>query len=456
MRTFKRILSIIAMAGLFLTFVGSSSKAQQIITYQGLAQSSGTALTGPHNVALAIYADSIGGSAIYSESQTGIAFTNGLFNIDIGTNPANPLPIFQAGNYSGSVPAPNYFLGVTIDGGNELTPRSKLGAAPTSFSSRFADSARVAGNSSLPSGAIVAFPNNSAHAGYTYTGTELIAGGGAWSAGTAMPVGQTTAGCAVVNGLIYVIGGFYGSQNNNQIYNPSANTWSTGAVLPVAQNSPVSAAVNGLIYVIGGTNGSQNNNQIYNPIANTWTTGVAMPVGQYTATSAVVNGLIYVIGGANGNQNNVQIYNPVANTWSAGAVMPVGQYYATSAVVNGLIYMFGGANGNNNLEIYNPGTNTWSTGQVLPDGQTTASSAVVSGLIYVVGGFYGGQNNVQIYNPSTNTWSTGAVMPVGEDYAMSAAVNGLIYVIGGGSGSQNSNQIYTPGPQVVEYFFTVN
>jgi N-acetylneuraminic acid mutarotase len=454
MRTFERILSIIAIAGLVLTFAASSSKAQQIITYQGLAQSNGTALNGSHNVALAIYTDSTGGVAKYQESQLGVTFTNGLFNIEIGTNPANPLPIFQAGNYSGSIPAPNYFLGISIDGGQELTPRSKLGTSPTSFSSRFADSARVAGNGSLPSGAIVAFPNNSARAGYTYTGAEQIIPGGAWSNGTAMPVGQGTATSAVVNGLIYVIGGFYGSQNNNQIYNPVANTWSTGAVLPVAQNAPVSAVVNGLIYVIGGTNGSQNNNQIYNPVTNTWTTGAAMPVGQYTATSAVVNGLIYVIGGASGSQNNVQIYNPVANSWSTGAVMPVGQYYATSAVVNGLIYVIGGGNGNMNNQIYNPASNTWSQGAVLPVGQTTATSTVVNGLIYVIGGYYGGQNN-QIYNPVANTWSTGAVLPVGEDYAMSAVVGGQIYVIGGANGNTNV-QIYTPGPQVVEYFFTVN
>jgi trimeric autotransporter adhesin len=131
---------------LLIALAPSSSTAQQIITYQGLATTNSTPLSGAHNVTLAIYADSIGGTALYTESQFNVPFSNGLFNIEIGTNPANPLPIFDAGSYNASVrPAPNYFLGISVDGAAELTPRSKLGTSPTAWSSRFADSSRAAG-----------------------------------------------------------------------------------------------------------------------------------------------------------------------------------------------------------------------------------------------------------------------------------------------------------------------
>lgn len=128
-----------------LPFFASSSFAQQVISYQGDASSNGTPLTGAHSVTLSIYSDSTGGTALYQETQTGVAFSSGIFNVLIGSNTANPLPLFNAGNYSGSSAAPDYFLGVSIDAGAELTPRSKLGASPTSWSSRFADSARTAG-----------------------------------------------------------------------------------------------------------------------------------------------------------------------------------------------------------------------------------------------------------------------------------------------------------------------
>ena len=95
---------------------------------------------------LSIYSDSTGGTALYQETQSGVAFTGGIFNVLIGSNKTNPLPIFDAGDITGTVrPAPDYFLGIAIDAGAELTPRSKLGASPTAWSSRFADSARTAG-----------------------------------------------------------------------------------------------------------------------------------------------------------------------------------------------------------------------------------------------------------------------------------------------------------------------
>ena len=148
MITTKRILSLMAVAcGLVLTFAASSSKAQQVISYQGSLTQNSTPLQGAHSVTLAIYTISTGGTAIYSETQSAVTFTTGLFNVLIGSDKTNPLPIFDVGSYSGAPrPAPDYFLGISIDAGAELTPRSKLGAAPTAWSSRFADSARIAGS----------------------------------------------------------------------------------------------------------------------------------------------------------------------------------------------------------------------------------------------------------------------------------------------------------------------
>ncbi len=481
-----------AVAVLGLLLAASASRAQQVISYQGLAQSNGTPLTGSHNLAIGIYADSTGGTAMYTESQYGVAFVGGLFNIEIGTNKANPLPIFQAGNYSGSVPAPDYFLGISIDGNPELMPRSKLGAAPTAWSSRFADSARLAGTattaltattainlapagnagqvltsngasvptwqnaSGVPSGAIVTFGDSGVHSGYSFTGFtgSIPVGGDSWSTGTASPAAQSDMISAVVNGKIYVIGGDAGITTNNKIYDPVTDSWSTGAALPVGQYMMAGAVVNGKIYVIGGLGGSQNNNQIYDPVTNTWSTGAPLPVAQSYMTSAVVKGKIYVLGGSTNGGSNY-IYDPNSNMWTSGAMLPVGQFTLTSAVVNGKIYVIGGANGiQNNNQIYDPDSNTWSTGRELPVGQSEMTSSVVNGKIYVMGGLGGSENNNQIYDPVANTWSIGAVLPAAQYGMVSAVVNGKIYVIGGRLGSGNNNQIYTPG--LTLYYFTKN
>ena len=97
----------------------SSSRAQQVISYQGVVTQNGTPLSNSHSVRVSIYTAATGGTAIYTETQS-LPFTDGIFNDLIGT--VTPLPTFASGT--------SYYVGVSIDGGAELTPRSQLGAAP--------------------------------------------------------------------------------------------------------------------------------------------------------------------------------------------------------------------------------------------------------------------------------------------------------------------------------------
>ncbi len=304
----------------------------------------------------------------------------------------------------------------------------------------------------LPSGAVIAFGDNGAHAGYTATGYTSIAGV-IWSAGVSLPVGQGEMVSEVVNGKIYVIGGGYGSQNNNQIYDPATNTWSVGAALPVPQYGMVSAVVNGKIYVIGGWNGGHNNNQIYDPGTDSWSTGRALPVGQDLMSSAVVSGKIYVLGGNLGTQNYNQIYDPGTDSWSTGAALPVGQVEGTSIAVNGKIYVIGAWYGNSN-QIYDPVANSWSTGAAPPVAETNMTSAVVNGKIYVIGGSAGSNNANQIYDPVANTWSSSSLLPVGQFSMVSPVVGSNIFVIGGDLGTHDNNQIFNQGP--ILFYFSKN
>jgi N-acetylneuraminic acid mutarotase len=107
---------------------------------------------------------------------------------------------------------------------------------------------------------------------------------------------------SVVNGIIYVIGGYNGAVlSTNEAYDPATNTWTTKASMPTARDALTSSVVNGIIYVIGGYNGAYlSTNEAYDPATNTWTTKASMPTARRWLTSSVVNGIIYVIGGYNG------------------------------------------------------------------------------------------------------------------------------------------------------------
>ena len=84
-----------------------------------------------------------------------------------------------------------------------------------------------------------------------------------WSLGAATPTLLQEGAAAATAGVnapkrIYVMGvskEFAVPSKQNYVYDPQANSWNTGAPLPTARYSPAIAVVNDLLYVIGGATG---------------------------------------------------------------------------------------------------------------------------------------------------------------------------------------------------------
>jgi len=112
------------------------------MNYQGvLKDDDGNPLDGSHELTLTIYryspAIGIGWQAVYSETQT-VEVNDGLFNVIIGdSTPLNPgvfggLEGLMAPSREG-----NLELGIRVDGGTELTPRTKLLPVPYAFRAEY-------------------------------------------------------------------------------------------------------------------------------------------------------------------------------------------------------------------------------------------------------------------------------------------------------------------------------
>jgi N-acetylneuraminic acid mutarotase len=95
-----------------------------------------------------------------------------------------------------------------------------------------------------------------------------------WSLAASLPVASSYASAAVTQGnmakeAIYYIGGYTGNQYSSQvrIYTPENNSWSTTQDMPTARAYLGVAVVNDLIYAIGGFNGEWlSTNEIYTPL----------------------------------------------------------------------------------------------------------------------------------------------------------------------------------------------
>jgi len=113
-------------AAAFPTLVAAAPNYQ--INYQGkLANTSGAAVAdGGYDIVFRLYTVSSGGSAIWTESQTGaneVTVTNGLFSTMLGSVTSLASVDFNQ----------TLYLGVTVEADSEMAPRKILGAVPAAF-----------------------------------------------------------------------------------------------------------------------------------------------------------------------------------------------------------------------------------------------------------------------------------------------------------------------------------
>ena len=129
-----------------------------------------------------------------------------------------------------------------------------------------------------------------------------------WSSKAPMPTARAELTAGVVNGILYVIGGRTGggasasvSVGTVEAYDPTTDTWTTRAAMPTPRQDATVGVVNGTIYVVGGFSASSgsvlNTVEAYNPIADAWTTKQAMPTARSFLSGGVVGGVLFAVGG---------------------------------------------------------------------------------------------------------------------------------------------------------------
>jgi N-acetylneuraminic acid mutarotase len=264
---------------------------------------------------------------------------------------------------------------------------------------------------------------------------------------------------AVVNNRIIVIGGNLPPNGSLAVeeYDPATNTWAVLTPMPSGRHSPAIGVINGKVYVCGGWGGSVLNTLLeYDRAGNSWTAKTPMTTAREHVFGAVVSGKFYVIGGGVGAASwypDNEMYDPVGNAWTTKTPMSVARQYALAVAVNGKIYVIGGNVSGGALtptvEEYDPVGNAWTTKTPMPIARDRAAGAALDGKIYVLGGAW--TNVVQVYDVAGDSWTTHTASAMGTDNddATGAAVNGRLYLIGGNNtgyvGQANVYEGYVPG-----------
>ncbi|XP_077500847.1 uncharacterized protein LOC144111423 isoform X2 [Amblyomma americanum] len=222
-------------------------------------------------------------------------------------------------------------------------------------------------------------------------------------------------GLVALDGLIYMIGGFDGSQCFNCVrcFNPLAHRWTERACMHVARCYVSVAVLDGKIYALGGYDGDRRTNtaERYDPALNTWTLIAEMNDQRSDACATVVDSKVYIVGGFTGQQvlNTAEYYDPKVNVWTYIRAMTMPRSGVRVINYQDTVYVLGGFNGTNRLstgEKYDHLRDRWLE---LPNMHTPRSNfavAVLDDLLFAIGGFNGTTTvpYVECYDARTNGW----------------------------------------------------
>ena len=123
MHDFNRCFTALVSFIVLLLFAQPGHAQDPIIGYQGvLTDAMGTPLSdGSHSLSFSLFDAATGGVALWSETQT-VTTQQGVFTAQLGRATALTLPFDR-----------QYWLGIRVDGGAELAPRTVLTMAPYAF-----------------------------------------------------------------------------------------------------------------------------------------------------------------------------------------------------------------------------------------------------------------------------------------------------------------------------------
>jgi N-acetylneuraminic acid mutarotase len=175
-----------------------------------------------------------------------------------------------------------------------------------------------------------------------------------WTTKSPMPTARVCHHASVVDGMIYVMGGSDASAPDDrshvrtvEVYDPATDTWTQKGNMPVSRAAGFSSVVDGKIYLMGGYSRSPRVDE-YDPSTNSWTAKSEMPTPRRSLSTSALDGMIYAIGGyvpgVSGHPGvaTVEVYDPATDTWTTAPDMPTRRFGLRTSVVNGKIYVIGG------------------------------------------------------------------------------------------------------------------
>eukprot|EP00080_Pristionchus_pacificus_P004484 PDM64504.1 BTB And C-terminal Kelch domain containing protein [Pristionchus pacificus] len=243
-----------------------------------------------------------------------------------------------------------------------------------------------------------------------------------WTKSTSAKKLRTLNTATVADQKIYRINGLTSHTDDCEFLDTATNEWKLVPGNYNKRKQGATAVINGIIYVIGGVlpNSSiiQTSMEAYNPVSQEWKSLAPMRENRVCPAVCVLNGKLYVFGGHGntGDLSDGECYDPENNRWDSIRSMNHKRCAFSAAAFNGQIYVVGGYDGSDilqDVDRYDPVTDSWTSLKNMNYGRALASLVVSCGKIFAVGGLsqvkpshilHNALPSVEMYHPETDSW----------------------------------------------------
>jgi N-acetylneuraminic acid mutarotase len=269
----------------------------------------------------------------------------------------------------------------------------------------------------------------------------------------------------VVNGKLYVIGGYFNAsiKTTAQVasYDPANDKWTTLSDMPEKLTHSGTTSDGNFIYLAGGYIGDWQGVATpvtrhvwrYDTSTDAWTSMLSLPANRAAGALVRVGRKLHFFGGLDSRKRDkgehwvLDLRKPTK--WTSADAMPNPRNHLGAIETGGKIYAIGGQHdldedtGNDSaVNAYDVVTGKWSAVKSLPrvTSHTHNSTFAMGGKVVIVGGSTAAStalSQVMEYDPSSNKWRQLGDLPVPLSACVADLLNGHIIVTGGTtSGSQ--------------------
>ena len=262
----------------------------------------------------------------------------------------------------------------------------------------------------------------------------------AWSEASACPVPRFEASGVVVDGELWVMGGFLSSAldvtKRVDIYDPSTDRWRTGPDLPGAETHPGVVSLGRDFVLIGGFAGSVLDRITsagvwrWSAADSAWAAGPDLPSPRAAVAAALVGGELHAAGGLaiDGNTDSGEhvVWDlGASHAWLGAAPLPNPRNHGAGAASGGLFFAISGRHGwdeqtgdDPELDAFEPASGRWQVRAPIPSARSEIGAATLTledGRLLIVGGSLlekQPSSDVLVYEPRRDLWSTLPSLPV--------------------------------------------